>query len=80
MQPVLSTAQPSRHSRPIAKASSLAHLIFERPDLELAERFLTDFGLVVVQRTPEMLYLRGAGPAAYCYRVHRAKRPRFVGF
>ena len=80
MQPVLKTPQPAHHSRPVVRAASLAHLIFERPDLELAERFLTDFGLVVVQKTPEVLYLRGAGPAAYCYRVHRAKRPRFAGF
>ena len=80
MQPVLRTPQPARHSRPLTRAASLAHLVFERPDLALAERFLTDFGLVVVKRTPEVLYLRGAGPAAYCYRIHRANRPRFVGF
>ena len=79
MQPVLKTPQPARHSRPVAKAGSLAHLIFERPDLRLAERFLTDFGLVVVHKTPDVLYLRGAGPAAYCYRVHSGKRPRFAG-
>jgi catechol 2,3-dioxygenase-like lactoylglutathione lyase family enzyme len=80
MQPVLRTRQPARHSRPLVKAGSLAHVIFERPDLQLAERFLTDFGLVVARKTPEALYLRAAGPAAYCYRVHRAKSPRFAGF
>lgn len=80
MQPVLRTPQPVRHARPVVKAASLAHLVFERPDLEVAERFLTDFGLVVVRKTPQVLYLRGAGPAAYCYRVHKAKRQRFVGF
>lgn len=80
MQPVLKTPQPTRHSHPKVKATSLAHLIFERPDLELAERFLTDFGLVGARKSAETLYLRGAGPAAYCYRVHRGRRPRFVGF
>ena len=80
MQPVLTTPQPARHPHPLTKASSLAHLVFERPDLELAERFLADFGLVVAQRTQDVIYLRGAGPAAYCYRIHRGARPRFAGF
>lgn len=79
MQPVLKTPQPSRHPQPTVKACSLAHLIFERPDLALAERFLTDFGLVVANKTADTLYMRGTGAAAYCYRVHRAARPRFVG-
>jgi len=80
MKPVLRTPQPSRHPHPTVKASSLAHLIFERPDLNRAERFLTDFGLVVAHKTADALYMRGTGPAPYCYRVHRAPRPRFVGF
>jgi catechol 2,3-dioxygenase-like lactoylglutathione lyase family enzyme len=80
MQPVLKTPQPSRHPRPTVKACRLAHLIFERPDLELAERFLTDFGLVTVLKTGDTLYMRGTGPAPYCYRVHRGSKARFVGF
>ncbi|MCX7071315.1 MAG: VOC family protein [Gammaproteobacteria bacterium] len=75
----LLTAQPARHPAPTAKAQSLAYLIFERPDLDTAQRFLTDFGLQQVQRTDDLLYLRGTGPAAYCYRVHRAAKARFVG-
>jgi catechol 2,3-dioxygenase-like lactoylglutathione lyase family enzyme len=80
MQPVLRTPQPSRHPHPSVKACSLSHLIFERPDLKLAERFLTDFGLVVAHKSADTLYMRGTGPAPYCYRVHRAPRARFVGF
>lgn len=80
MKPVLKMSQPSRHPSPTVKACSLAHLIFERPDLDLAERFLTDFGLVTVMKTVDSLYLRGTGPAPYCYRVHRGPRARFVGF
>ena len=72
--PLLATPQPARHPAPTVKARSLAHLIFERPDLEQAERFLTDFGLVVCQRGEDVLYLRGTGPAPYCYRIHRAER------
>lgn len=77
---MLATAQPARHPEPTVKACALAHLIFERPDLELAERFLVDFGLSVAGRETDRLYLRGTGQAPYCYRVERAARARFVGF
>jgi catechol 2,3-dioxygenase-like lactoylglutathione lyase family enzyme len=80
MKPVLKMPQPSRHPHPTVKACSLAHLIFERPDLDLAERFLTDFGLITALKTGDKLYMRGTGTAPYCYRVHRARRARFVGF
>jgi len=79
MTAALRTAQPARHPQPTAKATSLSHLVFERPDLERAERFLTDFGLVVVQRSADTLLLRGTGPAPYCYRVHRAAQARYAG-
>src|SRR5271166_4419728 len=80
MKPVLKMPQPSRHPHPTVRACRLAHLIFERPDLELAERFLTDFGLVTALKTDDTLYLRGTGPAPYCYRVHRGPRASLVGF
>ena len=80
MQPFLQTPQPARHPQPVVKANRLAHLIFERPDLTLAERFLTDFGLLTAHKSFDTLYMRGTGPAAYCYRVHRAAKARFVGF
>jgi hypothetical protein len=76
----LSTAQPAKHPSPRTKASALRYLIFERPDLERVERFLTNFGLVVTARTDDALYLRGTAATPYCYRVKRAPRPRFVGF
>ncbi|SHG97092.1 Glyoxalase/Bleomycin resistance protein/Dioxygenase superfamily protein [Hydrocarboniphaga daqingensis] len=75
----LRTAQPARHPHPTVRASSLAYLIFERPNLDEAEHFLTDFGLVPTKRTDDVLYLRAAASAPYCYRVHRAKQARFVG-
>lgn len=76
---LLKTAQPTRHPNPATKATGLAHLIFERPDLDLAARFLTDFGLSVLSRDADTLYLRGTASAPYCYRVQRAARARFVG-
>jgi hypothetical protein len=72
--------QPARHPNPTVKATALAYLIFERPDLALAERFLADFGLKSCLTTESMLFLRGTGTAPYCYRVHKASKARFVGF
>ncbi|WP_416311523.1 VOC family protein [Pseudomonas sp. W03] len=75
----LATPQPARHPAPTVKAQRLAHLIFERPDLEEAARFLTDFGLTVSQQDADTLYLRAADPTPYCYRIQRAARARFLG-
>ena len=77
--PVLTTPHPSRHPSPTTKATTLGYLIFERPDLDLAERFLTDFGLRVVSRDADRLFLRGTGEAPYCYVAVRAEQPRFAG-
>ena len=76
----LSTPEPARHTDATVKARRLAYLIWERPDLERAEAFLTAFGLQVAERTPTTLYLRGTAAAPYCYVVHRAPQARFVGF
>lgn len=75
----LTTAQPARHPHPTTRASALAYLMFDRPDLELAERFLTDFGLAVASRGEDLLFLRGTDPSPFCYVVRRAPGPRFVG-
>jgi catechol 2,3-dioxygenase-like lactoylglutathione lyase family enzyme len=70
---------PGRSRNPVIKVAGLAWLAFEKPDLEQAERFLTDFGFTVTGRTPEQLTLRGrwAGPA--CLVVRRGPRARFAG-
>jgi len=75
----LITAQPARHPSPTAKASELAYLMFDRPDLGLAEQFLTDFGLRAVSRDRELLFLRGTGAAPFCYVVRKADKARFLG-
>jgi catechol 2,3-dioxygenase-like lactoylglutathione lyase family enzyme len=75
----LTTSQPARHPSPITKATALAYVIFERPDLDKAAKYLTDFGLRIVSRDDQRLLLRGTGPARYCYIVERASKPRFVG-
>jgi catechol 2,3-dioxygenase-like lactoylglutathione lyase family enzyme len=76
----LTTTEPTRHANPTAKAQGLAYLVFERPDLDLAERFLNDFGLRTVLKTHDELYLRGSDTSAYCYRVQRGPQARFAGF
>ena len=50
---------PGRSRNPLVKVVGLAWLEFEKPDLGRAERFGTDFGFTVADRTPETLLLRG---------------------
>ena len=76
----LATAQPARHPQPTARARALAYLMFERPDLAEAQRFLGDFGLHAVSCEQGLLFLRGTGPAPFVYVVHEAPVARFVGF
>jgi catechol 2,3-dioxygenase-like lactoylglutathione lyase family enzyme len=76
----LATQQPARHPQPTVKAQDLTHLIFQRPDLNEAARFLTDFGLTVSRQDADTLYLRATDATAYCYRVQRAEHARFIGF
>ncbi|NKF23532.1 VOC family protein [Solimonas marina] len=75
----LTTAQPARHPAPTAKATALLYLIFERPDPERAEKFLTDFGLLPVEHRDDVRYLRGTAGIPYCYRIERGRSARFVG-
>jgi hypothetical protein len=59
--------------------AGLAWLEFEKPDLDRAERFGTDFGFTVADRTPDMVLLRGRQAAAACLVVRRGRQARFVG-
>lgn len=76
----LSTPQPTRHANPTTKASELAYLIFERPDIAKAEAFLMDFGLLPAKREENVSFLRGTGTAACCYVIRKSQTPRFAGF
>ena len=44
-----------------------ANVHYFHPDLLEAHKFLTDFGLAVVERTETKIYYRGYGPDPYCY-------------
>jgi catechol 2,3-dioxygenase-like lactoylglutathione lyase family enzyme len=63
---------------PVVKVTDLAFARLQSPDLDLAEKFLTDFGLVRVARTPKALYMRGTGPTHHLHVTHLGA-PRFVG-
>lgn len=76
----LTTAQPARHAHPTVKAIALAYVMFDRPDLEEAERFLFDFGLHTVGHDNDLLFLRAADTSPFCYVVRKAPKPKFVGF
>lgn len=71
--------QPVQRPQALVKADALAFLIFERPDLVQCEKFLTDFGLQLIRREPDALYLRASGSEACCYVVRRGTQARFVG-
>ena len=70
---------PGRSYNPLIKVAGLACLEFEKPDLDRAERFGTDFGFTVADRTPEALLLRGRWAAAACLVIRRGPQPRFAG-
>jgi catechol 2,3-dioxygenase-like lactoylglutathione lyase family enzyme len=82
--PIVNTGPGSvelpRSVSPIVKANDLLFVHFGRPDLAKAEQYLRDFGLVVVSKTDDELYVRGTGLRPYVYRVTRAPKARFVGF
>lgn len=44
---------------PIIRVADIAWIRLRAPDLDLAERFLTDFGLLRAERTDGALYMRG---------------------
>ncbi len=53
------------------------HVVYRHPDLDVIERFLTDFGLVVALRTERHLYMRGTGELPYVYVAEQAEQPSF---
>ena len=59
--------------------AGLAWLEFEKPDLDAAERFLTDFGFTVADRMPDLLVLRGLQASVPCLAVRRGPQAAFVG-
>ena len=63
---------------PLIKVSDLAYCRLKSPSLDVAEEFLTTFGLVRVARTNDTLYMRGTDPAHHLHITHLGP-PKFVG-
>ena len=55
---------------PVIKVTDLAYVRVRLPDLDRAEQFFNDFGLVRADRTANALYMRGTGTA---HHVHVAE-------
>src|SRR5271154_634782 len=61
-----------------AKVSDIAYGRFRAPDLDVAEEFLTRFGLLRAERTDKALYMRGTDPAHHVHVTEKGD-PKFVG-
>lgn len=60
------------------KIKDVACVAYRAPDLDLAERFLTDFGMVRASRSGDALEMRGHGEYPVIYRVERATDAGFA--
>ncbi len=63
---------------PVAKVTDIAFGRLQAPDLDQAEEFLLDFGMVRAARTADTLYMRGTDPAAYLHVTHLGPA-KFIG-
>lgn len=63
----------------LIQLEDVGHVAYAAPDLDLAERFLTDFGLVLTSRTDNALYFRAAGSRHHVYVAIKADESRFLG-
>ena len=63
---------------PHIKVSDIANGRLRAPDLDVAEEFLTRFGMKRVDRTATALYMRGTDPAHHIHVTEKGE-PKFVG-
>jgi catechol 2,3-dioxygenase-like lactoylglutathione lyase family enzyme len=64
---------------PVIKVTDIAFGRLRSPDLDVAEKFLTDFGMVRSARTATALYMRGTDPDHHIH-VTELGDPAFLGF
>lgn len=63
----------------IIKASELAYCRVQVPDLDIAEQFLTDFGLVAAHQEDGRRFFRGTTTSPYCYIIEQGPT-HFLGY
>ena len=61
------------------KVADFAFPRMEAPDLDQMEEFLTNFGLLRAERTPDALYMRGADSHHHLHVTHKGGT-KFIGF
>jgi catechol 2,3-dioxygenase-like lactoylglutathione lyase family enzyme len=64
---------------PALKVADLAFPRMEAPDLDAMEEFLTHFGMIRAERTPDALYMRGADDHHHLHVTHKGGT-KFIGF
>lgn len=62
------------------KVKDLAYVRYRTTDLDVMEKFLLDFGMVVSVRTDTVLYMRGSSSSHHIYITELAPKPGFIGF
>lgn len=65
-------------AEPIIKVRDIAYIRLRSPDLDRAEKFLTDFGLVRSARTDRALYMRGTDAPHHCH-ITELGEPKVLG-
>jgi len=63
---------------PVVRVSDLAYVRLQSPDLDQAEQFLTDLGLVRAVRRSDRLYMRGTDPDHHIHITHLGP-PKYLG-
>jgi len=61
------------------KVADFAYPRMEAPDLDAMEEFLTHFGFLRAERTPDALYMRGTDSPHHLHVVHKGGT-KFIGF
>ena len=64
---------------PLTKAWDVAYIRFSVPDLDLYERWVTDFGLKIIYKDDQVMYSRGLQGDGFCHVAHKGPA-KFLGF
>lgn len=72
-------SHPIERPEPLVKVRELAYLMWEKPNLDRAAAFMTDFGLQTVQHSSPDLYMRGTGSAPWFYHARTGRQSKYLG-